>query len=149
MAVPYHVAATGIKSILENEFPGIDARHDKLHESLGYNGLVVGISPLRTLPTPSREIQQELYIFVQWYDKWDKEVNNEQAVDPFAITEMAHRFHVAIERDIKAMTDIGPEIWYYKVTGTEFPDDPTGNKSRFEATVLAYGDNLALTESIA
>ena len=39
-------------------------------------------------------------------------------------------------------------LWYMTVTSVDYPKDPTGNKSRFEATVRAYGQNTALTETI-
>lgn len=150
MAVPYHIVATALKQTIDTEFVDLPvaAIHDKLHESLGYKGRVVGISPIRIVPTTGREIQQEISVFVQWYDYWEKDIDNEMAVDPGSITEYADRFQRAVER-YSASASGTPEVWYFKVTSIEFPDDPTGNKTRFEANVVAYGDNTALTDRLA
>lgn len=148
MPVPYHVAATALKSIIDAEFTdrSLTAIHDKLHESLGYRRAEVGVSPVREAPMPGNEVVGLMYILVQWYDLWDKEINNEQQVNPFPITEMADRFRRAVER-YSATTPGSTEVWYFKVTEINYPDDPTGNKTRFEATVQAYGQNTGLMET--
>jgi hypothetical protein len=149
MAVPYHTVATALKTILDGEFTDltITAVHDKIHESLGYRRVEVGISPVRESATTGREIQMTSTVLIQWYDLWDKEIDNEQVVNPFLITERADRLRRAIETASAAIAGT-PEIWYFKVDNTEYPDDPTGNKSRFEMTVTAYGDNTALTQRL-
>ena len=37
--------------------------------------------------------------------------------------------------------------WFYHVTGTSYPEDPTGNQTRFEMEVLAKGWNSGLVET--
>lgn len=148
MPVPYHVAATAIKSIIDGEFTDrqVTAVHDKLHESLGTKRCEVGISPLREAPQPGNEVVGHIFIFVQWYDLWEKEIDPEQRVNPFNVTEMADRFRRAVER-YSATNPGTTEVWYFKVTNIEYPDDPTGNKTRFEATIQAYGQNTGLMQT--
>lgn len=150
MPVPYHVAATALKTIIDTEFAsrGISALHDKLHESLGHRRAEVGISPTREAPQPNNEVVGHIFILVQWYDLWDQEINPEQQVNPFPITEMADRFRRAVERH-DATTPGSSEVWYFRVTEVTYPDDPTGNKTRFEATVQAFGNNTGLIETIS
>ena len=139
MPVPYHVAATALKTIIDAEFTdrSAAATHDKLHESLGYRRLEIGLSPIRRVLQPGNEIVAQQFILVQWYDLWDKEIDNEQTVNPFNIAEMAYRFETALESQSATASN---QVWFFKVPTIEFPDDPTGNKTRFEATVVAYGD---------
>ena len=146
--VPYHTAATALKTIIDTEFPdrAVAAQHDKLHESLGYDKLDVGISPIEEAPMPTNEVTNQLLIFVQWYDVWEKLVDNAQQVNPFPITDMADRFRRAVRRQ-QATADGSDEVWFFKVLRIQYPDDPTGNKTRFEATILVYGNNTGLVET--
>lgn len=125
----------------------IVAIHDKLHESLGLEGVEVGISPMRQVPQPGQRNVMETYVFVQFYDLWEKEVDPEQQVDPRRITGFAHRFMQAVER-AQAGVPGTSEAWYFDVDSVTYVDDPTGNKTRFEATVRARGDNAAMFERL-
>jgi hypothetical protein len=69
-------------------------------------------------------------------------------VNPFPITDMADRLRRAVESAAASVTGT-PEVWYFKVDATEYPDDPTGNKTRFEMTVTAFGDNTGLTQRLS
>lgn len=146
--VPYHTAATALKTIIDTEFTdrSVAAQHDKLHESLGYERLDVGISPIEESPMTGNEVTNQLLILVQWYDLWEKLVDNTQQVNPFPITDIADRFRRAIRRQ-QASAAGSSEVWFFKVIRINYPDDPTGNKTRFEATILAYGNNTGLVET--
>lgn len=146
MAVPYHVAATALKTIIDGEFTDLNllATHDCLHESLGTNGLVVGISPDDEQALPNDYNTAVITILVQWYDMWQKMVDPTQSVDPFDITAKADRFKRAVE-SFSATNAGTSEIWYFNVPLIRYPRDPTGNKTRFEAVIRAYGDNTAGT----
>jgi hypothetical protein len=115
MADAYKTAADAIAQIIDNEFSaeGILARHDKLHESLGLGAAVAGVSPIRTAANQRNRAYREYQIFER-----------------------------AMETAQASVTGTN-EVWYFYVQSIEYPDDPTGNKSRFEATVLAVGDNVA------
>lgn len=139
---PYHQAATSLKTIIDSEFSdlGVSAQQDRLHEALGFDGLAVGISPEDETPMASDYNTMQITLFVQWYDKWDKKIDPKQAVDPFDITTKGDRFR----RACKTYQQANPgttQVWYFNVVSIRYPNDPTGNKTRFEATVRAFGDN--------
>lgn len=148
MAVPYEVAATAIKGIIDTEFTaeGFTATHDCLHESLGFRRTMIGISPIRRLKHPNDQMIAHTMIFIQFYDVWKKEIDPEQQVNPFRVAGFQHRLEVALER-AQATVAATDEVWYFLPESTEFPRDPTGNKTRFEMTVRCYGDSGALAET--
>lgn len=140
MAVPFHTIFNSLKTIIEAEFTdrSVTVVPDKLHPALGTERLEVGLSPVREVAMSGNEITLVSTVLLQWYDLWDKEVDPGQMVSPFPITELADR----LRRAINAAGNTGTsDVWYYKVTDISYDDDPTGNKTRFEATILAYGDN--------
>lgn len=148
MAVPYEIAATAIKGIIDSEFSaeGFTAIHDCLHEALGTRKTVIGISPLRIRKSPSNQLEQQTFIWIQFYDVWKKEISPDQQVNPFRITGFEHRLSTALEK-AQATVPATNEVWFFMPESTEFPRDPTGNKTRFEMTVRCSGDSGALTET--
>lgn len=142
---PYAIISASIKSIIATEFAAesITARDDKLHESLGLEGVEVGVSPIRQVPMARNEAVLETWVLVQFYMIWEKLVDPATQVDPMLVTAMADRFRRKVE-SVQATTPGSNDSWYFSVQGIEFPDDPTGNKTRFEATVKGWGDNTAL-----
>lgn len=149
MADSYAVAATAIKAIIEAEFApeGFTALHDKLHAGLGTEYVAIGISPIRQLPQPGQRNVLETYLFVQFYDIYVKDVDPEQQVNPFRITGFADRLMRAIER-AQASAPGSSAVWYFDVDSITYTDDPTGNKSRFEAVIRARGDNASMIERL-
>lgn len=145
---PYEVAATALKQIIDTEFAaeGIHAIHDNIHESLGQDRAVVGIAPTREARLPNNNVVNALYIEVRYYDLWDKEVDPEQVVNPFRITARANRLKRALQQSQASFVG-SPEVWYFDWLDTEFPDDPTGNKTRFHMHLRVYGDNTGLVET--
>lgn len=141
----YAAVSTALKSVIAAEFSAesITARDDKLHESLGLEGIEVGVSPIRQIPKPGNATAMETYVLVQFYMMWEKIVDPSTQVDPTVVTAMADRFRRKVE-SVQATAPGTNDMWYFEVTTTEYPDDPTGNKTRFEATVKATGDNTAL-----
>lgn len=146
---PYAVAAEGLKAIIDVEFADelIVATHDKLHESMGLEGIEVGISPTDQVPLSSNANVLDTGLFVQFYGLWEKMVDPTQQVDPRLVTGWADRFRRRVE-STQAGAAGSSEVWYYEVLRVEYPDDPTGNKSRFNAYVRARGDNTALTQRL-
>ncbi len=147
---PYEVAAVAIKTVIDTTFSteGYAASHDCLHESLGSVRTEIGISPLRIVTQPNNQAVEHTMLLIQFYDYWDKRIDPTQQVDPFRIAGYQHRLASALET-AQAIVPGTHAVWYFVVQGTEFPRDPTGNKTRFEMTVKAYGDNAALLESRA
>lgn len=143
---PYLIISTALKQILDAEFAPAVAVHDNLHESLGYQRAEIGIAPLRDVPRSSSMIMQETWVEVKYYDLWDPQINNEQSVNPQIITAKAHRFREALRTE-QVTFEGSPDVWFFDLTNIEYPNDPTGNKTRFVATIRAFGDNAALVET--
>lgn len=143
---PYSVLAGAIEQVILNEFgddsPQVTIKHDRLHESLGFNGRdYVGISPVRE---SSERITTNITALVQFYGAYSLEIDPEQEVDPRIISNKVERFRRAIQ---KARIIADELVWYMDVTSIEYPNDATGNKSRFEATVVTQGENTGLIET--
>lgn len=143
---PFTELATIIENAVLNEFddePYINFVHDRIHESLGSDGsLWIGFSPEAE---PSNDIELRVEATLQFYDKYNLEINPTQSVDPRTVTNKAERMRRALE----AVRTVGtPHTWYFDVTTTRYPNDPTGNKSRFEMTIVARGNNSGLVETL-
>lgn len=139
-------ARLALNAIINAEFAAehITAINDRLHESLGVDGTRVGTSPNRQRPLPGQELVMTYEIHVQFYLKWRSEIDPKTRVDPAPIETYAERFLRAIQGNPR----VGDaRLWFFKVTDINYPLDPTGNKTRFEATVLAYGNNSGLMET--
>jgi hypothetical protein len=142
---PYTLVANALEAIITNTF-GIVPVHDKIHVSLGFQAPVVGIAPLREDPTPSDRVVQETYVEIRYFDRWNKDINPYQTVDPRLITAKAEQLRAAI--NTYEFSGSGT-VWFFHVEGTDYPDDPTGNKTRFVMTIKAWGNNAALVETTA
>lgn len=118
----------------------IEFGSDKLNDSLGRDGTAVGaVFPGRTTERGVDVNTAETTVYVQLFDAWKAKVDAKMVVDPDKIEEWAERVRRAAEA-------VGPKapIWFYRVQSVEFPDDPTGNKSRLLATVVATMTNPAV-----
>jgi hypothetical protein len=146
VAVPYVIAANGVEQIITTEFTDLAVvpLHDELHESLGESGRIVGIAPERELPMPRNRVVQEVYLHVQWFEKWQKEVDPTQVKDPRTIATIANRLQTALGA---AQLTYSGDFWYFNWDGTEYPRDPVGNKTRFIMRICAYANNSHLVET--
>lgn len=143
---PSTEARAALKAIIDAEFAveGFTVLNDRLHESLGNNGTRLGISPNRERLLSGNDTVLTVEIFFQFYGKWNEEIDPTTKVDPAKFENYAERFRRAIE----AASHVGDShLWYFRLLEVNYPPDPTGNKSRFEATLLGYGNNAALVES--
>jgi hypothetical protein len=145
---PYVIAATAVKTIIDTEFApeGIVAEHDHLHESVGWDGSYAGISPDYERPEAGNMAALGIWIKVQLYLPWDKEINPFQVVDPRIIARYGQRFREAVRA---ANLSYSGQFWFFNVMDLRYPHDPTGNKTRFEASVKAWAENNALVETTA
>lgn len=146
MPSPYRVAAAGMEQIITTEFSAesVVPIHDELHESLGREGRVVGISIEREAPMARNRIVQDTFLKVQWFEKWTDEVDPAIVHDPRLIADLAYRLQVAI--GAAQLTSSG-DFWYFNWESTDYPRDPTGNKTRFIMRVRAYSNNAGLVET--
>jgi hypothetical protein len=146
MASPYAQVADALKAIIDTEFAPetYTALHDNLHPAVGQEGTRIGIAPEVEEGRAGRTIQNDISITVKFYRRWDAQVDENKKVDPRVITEFAERFRQAIRDNNQIGTD---SAWYFNLVRIRYPNDPTGNKTRFEADLVAYGTNSALTET--
>lgn len=145
IVAPETEARERIKQLLTTEYAaeGFQVLDDRLDESLGSTGTRIGVSPITSRPMPSNENVLATAILVQFYGKYKLAIDPKTKVDPAIIETYAERFRRAIRTgDPKT-----PGVWFFKVLEVNFVNDPTGNKSRFEAQILAYGNNSALLET--
>jgi hypothetical protein len=147
MADAYTDAANALKAVIEavyDDVPNIQIAHDELHEALGTDGPCVGIAPLREIPVATNRTTQQTYIQIQFFNDWEKEIDPTQEVDPRIITQLHARLMDALRTVTVTVGDIP---WYYQWEGTEYPRDPTGNKTRFVTTLRAWSVNAAEYET--
>lgn len=142
----YTVVANIIEQVVLTEFSDeayLTVRHDRVHESVGVDGRTyVGISPE---DEQNYNIESRMSILIQFYGPWQEAVDPLQIVDPRLITNKAERLKTVLQNQ----RTVGQGIaWFFDVTNTRFPMDPTGNKSRFEMGILVRGNNTGLIESI-
>lgn len=147
MAAPETTAKQGLMAVLAAAYPndGFPIKDDHLHESLGHKGTIIGVSVERTVTNPANNTVSDIELKVQFYGKYEKKINPEQVVSGTPIETRAEAFRKAL-RVGDPNTDA---VWYYSLTRVEFPKDPTGNKTRYEAFVTAKGNNTALIETAA
>lgn len=144
----YNTMADQLKVIIDAEFAdlGITAEHDNLHESLGRDRREIGIAPIEEAPPLGNGVALQVLAEVRFYDFWKQEITPTTSVDPRIVAEYAERFRRACREAIYTDPTSG-SMWYFDVTRITYPNDPTGNKTRFVATVRAYGNNSALVET--
>lgn len=145
---PFEAAAAAIQAIIAVEFAveGFTAILDDIHESVGWNGPRIGIAPMYDIPKPDGYIVQETWIQLQFFNSWVKDINPDQTVDPSIIANFAERFR---RRARTTSFNVGTqEVWYFNIERVDYPRDPTGNKTRFVATIRAFGQNAGLVETI-
>lgn len=143
---PMTVARLTLAAAVEAEFvpDGFSVKNDRLHKSLGRNGhTTIGTSPLQEVPLPNDKNLLQYGIFVQFYGGWQDTINPEEVVDPAGIENYAERF----KRVLQANDPDQSNIWYFNLAEITYPEDPTGNMTRFEAKVTAYGVNTSHVET--
>jgi hypothetical protein len=144
---PYVTAANVVEQIILDTFPGVPVLHDRIHDSLGWDAALIGISPQRETASNDRNVLHTL-LEVRYFDLWDKEIDPTQTVDPRIITAKGEEFRSACRR-VGANVPATAETWFFHVEEITYPLDPTGNNTRFIATVRAWGQNSGLIETTA
>jgi hypothetical protein len=144
MAAPETEARKALIDMLAAEFAaeGFPIKDDKVHRSAGASGTVLGVYPNRTTSSQRDRYVSEMEMVVQLYGQYDLKVDPQQAISPSRIEEFADRFRNALRT--RNPDPRSPGVWYFTLERIEYPDDPTGNKTRFEATLTARGNNGAL-----
>lgn len=144
---PSTVLRQKLIGVINAEFApeNITAASDRLDESLGWDGTYVAVHP-DIEEAYERDSQVQLArVIVQFYGRWDKRVDPKQQVDPTAIETLAERFKRACHA---ASSYVGSQHdWFFQVERIEYPNDPTGNKTRFVAAVTGWAQNPSLVET--
>ena len=142
----YAQAADALKLLIDTEYApeSYTAIHDNLHPAVGREGTRIGIAPEVQEGHAGNMVQQDIAITVKFYRRWDDQVDENKKVDPRVITGFADRFINALRDNNRVGTD---SLWYFNLVRIRYPNDPTGNKTRFEADLVAYGTNAFLTET--
>ena len=148
VTAPETALRTRLITILKKEFEAekVEFRDDKIHESLGMEGPVAGVYPELSEEAFGQGLVQETTVEVQLFGQWTREINPEQTVSPASIEEWAERLRRAVNKDGQG-TPGTDHLWYYRVMRITFPDDPTANKTRLVATIMAESTNAALVET--
>lgn len=147
-APPETQARHALIASLQDEFATeqIPVESDKLHGSIGHEGPKIGVYPDRTSSSSTNRYVSEIEIVVQFYDRYTLKVDPKQKVSPDKIESYADRFRRKLaERTTDPRTG---SVWYFTLERIDYPDDPTGNKTRFEARLRARGNNTALVETV-
>lgn len=150
MPSPFETVATAVIGVFNTEFApeGFVMIPDRLHESLGRNSVAAGVSPVEDVANSRNRVVQETWVEVQFFDLWTDEIDPTTMVNPFTITGYAERFRDALRR-AQAQDPGTGQVWYFDVDRVQYPNDPTGNKSRFVMTIRAFGNNSNLVETTA
>lgn len=146
---PFETMARIVISVFQTEFAdlGLTMVPDNLHESLGRYRRAAGIAPTEDAPMLSNRVVQDTMAEVRVFDLWTDEIDPETMVNPFSIAAEAERFRKALSRSHQNPGT--GEVWYFDVDRIWYPNDPTGNKSRYHMTLRARGNNSALIETTA
>lgn len=145
---PFQLVAETIISVFNTEFAAEQfvMIADDLHESLGRRRVDVGVSPIEDIVQPSNGLVQETWVEIKFYNLWKQEISPDTQVNPFTITKYAERLRNAL-RTAQVQEPGTGQVWFFDVRRTQYPRDPTGNKTRFVMTVRALGNNNNLIET--
>jgi hypothetical protein len=121
---------------------------DNLHEALGRYRVDVGIAPVEDRAMSNNRMVQETWVEVKFYHLWTEEISPDTQVNPITITNYAERLRDALRVGQSVFASDG-SVWYFDVDRVQYPNDPTGNKSRFVMTIRAFGNNTNLIETTA
>jgi hypothetical protein len=140
---PITIARDTLLALLTTEFTadGFLITGDKLHKSLGHDGQTrIGVSPIQEIPWQKDNNVALISLLVQFYGAWEARIDPELQVDPDAVEVYAERF----KRRLQGNDPDVATAWYFNLADIVYPEDPTGNITRFEAKVTTYGTNTSL-----
>lgn len=148
VTAPETAARARLIELVEDEFKPetLEVRSDRLNESLGTEGPLAGVYPSNAAEHPRNGHVLDTLLAVQLFRQWDNAMDPTQTVDPAAIEEWAERFRRAVRADLDE-SGFNSHLWYFRVIKIEYNPDPTGNISRFVATVVAEAQNSGLVET--
>lgn len=141
------IAVHSLLTALLTPASGWSIHKGKLHASVGGDSSVgwAGVAPFADEPRAANQQLLDPVVEAQVFLPWDKVVDNERVVDPQPIMDLAHAFRARVELVQNHNTEL---LWYFNVQRLWYPDDPTGQKTRFHALLRGVGtNNASLLES--
>ena len=141
MASPATLLRTRIKDLFETEFAaeGWTVEDTKLLRAVGEEQTRAACYPEDIVPDAARYNVLRVRVVLQLYLQYEAGPDPEIEADPTVIEEYADRFYRLFE-DTNSV-GLVPDFWFLKVLGVEFPDDPAGKRTRFEATIEGRCEN--------
>lgn len=143
MAAPATAARARVKAIIDAEFAaeGYTVENDKIVRASARDGNVrVACSPNFESEVPRNVNELTVELLLQFYLPFRAEPDETIAVDPTAIEAAADRIRRAFGGNSSGIT---ADMWFIRLRRIEYPDDPSGNKTRLEATITAWCENPA------
>lgn len=143
MSAPETEIANRIKTVLDAEFTpeGFVTEHTKLLRAAGRDGRDrLATSPNEAVEAPRVVVQLDVEYLIQLYLGFPDDPDEDRTVDPNVIVGYGDRIRRAFGPNSTGTTS---DMWGLRVEGIEYPDDPTGHKTRLEATIIGYADNTA------
>lgn len=143
MAAPETLLRQRVAALIEDEF-ALDSgtvKNDKLPRAAGKDGAdEIATSPENAYPHQGNWTQLVVRARVQFYMGYDATPDEYISVDPAIIEAKGDQFRRALEGN---QSGNSPDFWYLNLISLDYPDDPTGNKTRFEAVVEGRCNNPA------
>lgn len=143
MTPPETQVRARVKAIFAATFAaeGWEAADDKLTRAAGKDG----VTQAACYPEAARERfgaveMLDIPVVLQLYLAYTAEPDENIVVDPTIIEGYAGRLRTAFRTQSSAND---PDFWSLRLQRIEYPPDPTGNISRFEAYILGAGQNEA------
>ena len=140
-------AATTVRQqvidIVEAEFAaeGLTVAHDKLTRAAGKDGATeAAVYPESEYERIGQVVELVVPVVLQIYMAYDAEPDETIAVDPSIIEDYGNRLREAFRTQSSGNTG---DMWFLRLQRVDYPDDPTGNKTRLEARIEGRGNNMA------
>lgn len=142
MSSPATLVRQRVKSVVATEFAGEGwtAADDKLLRAAGKDGTQLAVSPDSEHEDPRAVACLLIDVLFQLHLAYEAEPDEDIAVDPTIIEGYGDRLRRAFRTQSSGTTS---DLWYLRVTDIDYPDDPTGNKTRLHATIQGRADNPA------
>lgn len=151
MSAPETASRTRVKQAIQTAFSaeGWTAGDDKFGRSMGkddaHNHANISVTTDFARERPGKAHILDIAILVQFYLGYDAVPDETISRDNTIVEGYADRLRAQFA-GAGARVDSG-DAWYLRVVGTEYPDDPTGNKTRFEMNIVGEALNRAAMPS--
>ena len=144
MTPPATAVRQRVREIVEDEFSaeGWEVTDDKLPRASGHDGVTrLAVYPEDEHVQARNHYELIVPVVLQVYLGYEAKIDEFQQVDPGIIEAIGDRLRRAFENSSVGTTS---DLWFLNLIRIEYPDDPTGNKSRLEAHIEGHCENPAV-----